>query len=87
MQQIRQFFVFYLILSPLYIELSTPSLNTKLVTQQSLTPPCLLRVHDGFITGSYYVITMRLVYDNYVIHIPSVSFVTLLSGNGVVSRK
>ena len=38
--------------------------------------PCLLRVHYGFILYLpyiYYVVTMRLVYDNYVIHDPCLS--------------
>ena len=35
--------------------------------------PCRLRVHDGFICYLHYVITIRLLYDNYVIHIPCLS--------------
>ena len=33
-----------------------------------------LRVHDGVMTGSYYNVTMGLVYDNYMILIPYLSF-------------
>ena len=35
--------------------------------------PCRLRVYDGFMTGLYYVITIRLLCDHYVIHIPCLS--------------
>ena len=35
-------------------------------------------------TGSYYEITMRLVYDNYVIQIPCLSS---RSGNGVITEQ
>jgi hypothetical protein len=38
------------------------------------TFPCKLRVHDGFISNLHYVITMRLVYDYYVILIPVLIF-------------
>ena len=75
MQKIRHFFIFYLILYPLYVVLSPPSLSTKLVTQHSLNLP----IYYGFITGSYYVITMRLVCDNYVIHLPCLSYCTEMS--------
>ena len=33
-----------------------------------------LTTNYGFMTGSYYNVTMRLVYDNYMIHIPYLSF-------------
>ena len=72
---------------------TTPSKNTAsfLIEDSTYQLRVLisLRSNDYCITGSYYMITIWLLYDNYVIHIPCLSLcyrsVTLLSGNGVVS--
>ena len=45
-------------------------LNLSLITHSLYLH---LRVHDGFICYLHYVITIRLLYDNYVIHIPYLS--------------
>ena len=52
---------------------SSPRLYTLHPTLYTLhsTPSNLLRVHDGFISHHHYVITMRLVCDNYVIQTTS----------------
>ena len=51
-----------------------PTLNTKLPITGSYLVLLERLLHDGFISYLHYMITMRLVYDNYVIHFPCLSF-------------
>ena len=52
-------------------ERSSSSRSLRAIT---LFSPYSSRVHNGFLTGSYYVITMWLLWDYYVIHIPCLSY-------------
>ena len=67
--------------TPYTKQLAKRPLNTKLRITGSYLDFVL---NDYFLTGSYDVITMRLVCDNYQIHIPCLSY---RSGNGVITEQ
>ena len=55
-------------------------LFTIVVLRVCVCEPYILRVHYGFMTGSYYMITMWLLWDNYVIYL-----LCLSHGNTVIT--